>query len=1441
MEARRLPVGTAEQLALAENLADMTLALTSHRETDQILEEVLHQATHLVVCDGAHIALLEDQELVVVHWRGYKGDAGLLASLRQPLAQLPAESTALTRNQPMVIGDTRDHTKRLSLATAWVRSVLIMPLFVRERPLGVLRLDAGRPHHFGRADAARLRSLVNAANIALENAELLQTANRRAVELDVIRELGLLMSASLETSQVLQAVLQAVFTLLPTLRNAHLFTYRDDVLEFGAARWQDGREDLVAMPRQGGLTYSVARSGRMIAVADMQDHPLYRDTPPDWSGRILGLPLVSDGRVVGVMSVSGAEARPWSEKEIRTLELVAAQGAIAIRNADLYEQAQQQLVERQRAEEAYDTVVNSSPAGFLLVQEEGIVFVNPTLAELLDRAPAELLAMRPPELLRLCIHPDDRRAVLRLFRENFGAAGGVDRQEVRLLRAGGSERYVVAYVAPTHYRGRPAVQVVVVDMTERRRVAERLRQLSQAVEQSPVSILITDAQGAIEYVNPRFTVVSGYSYEEAAGKTPRILKSGVQPPAFYERLWKTITSGREWRGELCNRRKDGQLYWESASISPITNENGQITHFLAVKEDITEQKAAQEALRASQQLLESTFNSLQDAVLIVDSASEHIIDCNPAFTSVFGYGREEALGMPTTSLHATGAAARVYEQRVRQAAAGQGFLHRFETQMRRRDGSHFPGEISTAPLSDAGGKQTGWVTVVRDISERQQQEAIIRRRNLGLEFITAITSAINRPTTLEKVLQVALEEVVQRLRVDGAEVLLAAGGGRMVQAARRSLDPAVSAVPAGSARWEGLRRPLLIRDLAANADNPRCAAAYQAGYRAVLAVPLLSQDALRGVLLLYGRQQRAIAAEMEQVLLVAGAQLAAAVERARLFEAERAQRLHMEALQSASATINSSLDLQVVLEQLLIVLGKVVPYDSASVVLRDGEEWRVFAGHGLPPGIVGVWTFPEDDPLTRIMADTGGSLVLPDAREQMGFRTANGLIKVRGWMGVPLIVRDRMIGYLTLDSHEVNAYSANDAAYALSFAQQAATAVENARLHADLRAQLDALAAAQARMLQSEKLAAIGELVAGAAHELNNPLGAVMLYAQLLQHKGVTPEMQRDLDRIVEQAQRASNIVQSLLDFARQRSPVRKPVQVDEVIRSSLALIRYELNTHNVLAELELAPDLPVTMADPHQLQQVIVNLISNAYQAMSSAYGGGLLTITASYGPSTYGEQPGREQVLHIAVADNGPGIPPELLRRVFDPFFTTKEPGDGTGLGLSVCHGIVSEHGGHIWAESTPGEGSIVHVELPVVRPEEAAFDDAYLQPAPVQPSRLLIVDDEPTVRETLARVLEDQGYEVRTAGDGAAALEQVRRQPFDLILCDIRMPGTSGPAFYEAVLNENPALAARILFSTGDVVSPATRRFLDDHAVPVLAKPFTVEMLLDEVESRLGIKAA
>jgi two-component system NtrC family sensor kinase len=201
----------------------------------------------------------------------------------------------------------------------------------------------------------------------------------------------------------------------------------------------------------------------------------------------------------------------------------------------------------------------------------------------------------------------------------------------------------------------------------------------------------------------------------------------------------------------------------------------------------------------------------------------------------------------------------------------------------------------------------------------------------------------------------------------------------------------------------------------------------------------------------------------------------------------------------------------------------------------------------------------------------------------------------------------------------------------------------------------------------------------------------------------VSEETRRHLDAIIEQARHATSIIRALLDFARQRPPERRPVQINDVLISTLDLLGYELRHSDVTWTTQLSPDVPVTMADPHQLQQVFVNIVNNARQALRDARRGGHLTINAEVGPSTFiKDQSEAAPVIRITFQDDGPGIPPDALPHIFDPFFTTKLGGGGTGLGLSICHGIVGEHGGHIWAESPPGQGATFFIELPIVAPE-------------------------------------------------------------------------------------------------------------------------------------------
>lgn len=436
---------------------------------------------------------------------------------------------------------------------------------------------------------------------------------------------------------------------------------------------------------------------------------------------------------------------------------------------------------------------------------------------------------------------------------------------------------------------------------------------------------------------------------------------------------------------------------------------------------------------------------------------------------------------------------------------------------------------------------------------------------------------------------------------------------------------------------------------------------------------------------------------------------------------------------------------------------------------------------------------------------------------------------------VPMIANKQAVGALCMGRHVP--ISDQDVRLLSAIADMAANAIQRQALHEDLQTQLEALHQAQTKLIQSEKLAAIGSLVAGVAHELNNPLTTIILYTQLLQQRQASSdEIQKFADKVIFASRHAANIVRSLLDFARQHPPERKPVQVNDVIKKTLDFLEYELTSRKIECIFQADPHLPITMADPHQLQQVIINLISNAWQAMSSAHKGGTLKVATESESSKY--LPGGHDsppMIRIRIEDDGPGISSEAINRIFDPFFTTKAEGEGTGLGLSVCHGIITEHQGHIWAESEPGQGTTFVVELPVVVPATRASGQPPASPSPESANNrdILIVEDESNVAEIIGRSLRRKGFNVDLANNGVEGLAFVSKKDYDLILCDIRIPEMNGPDFYRKVEAHLPHLTSRFIFMSGDTISPTSRKFLEETQVPYLSKPFELQDLLNKIQ--------
>jgi PAS domain S-box-containing protein len=368
------------------------------------------------------------------------------------------------------------------------------------------------------------------------------------------------------------------------------------------------------------------------------------------------------------------------------------------------------------------------------------------------------------------------------------------------------------------------------------------------------------------------------------------------------------------------------------------------------------------------------------------------------------------------------------------------------------------------------------------------------------------------------------------------------------------------------------------------------------------------------------------------------------------------------------------------------------------------------------------------------------------------------------------------------------------------------------------------LKAARGHLVQAEKLTALGEVVSGVAHELNNPLSGVLGYAQLLMRGPMEGKQQRSLERILDSAMRCQKIVQNLLAFSRRYPSEKRYLGLNGLVEKTLDLKEYDLKVSRIRVELNLQPDLPRTMLDFNQTQQVLLNLVTNAQQAMAAHRGGGTLTIlTLDIGG-----------MIQLRLSDDGPGIPRENMPRIFDPFFTTKPVGEGTGLGLSISYGIVRDHGGRIWAESEPGGGTTMVVELPIRRDAGLEADgDAPAGaglPAAARPLRVLAVDDEPVILDLLVDVLSGAHHSVDTAASGHEALRKLERGRYDLILLDLKMPDIDGRRVFETLCERWPDMRECVVFASGDTVHPGTRAFVEWSGRPCIEKPFRLEALAE-----------
>ncbi len=668
--------------------------------------------------------------------------------------------------------------------------------------------------------------------------------------------------------------------------------------------------------------------------------------------------------------------------------------------------------------------------------------------------------------------------------------------------------------------------------------------------------------------------------------------------------------------------------------------------------------------------------------------------------------------------------------------------------------------------------------LMRSEHERRRAADELNRRLSELFSLQELSYVLSDSLELDRIVEQVVRYAVRFLDAQGALLALvgeAAGDPLQVAAAEGTLSALRGRTIPGDdkglvARSTGREHLELVRN--SGPEPTEVINGVQAA--AAAAVPLRSHGAVIGTLLITDPREGVFVREDVRLLSTLATHAAVVIANARFFEMVRRAKEQWETAFDAL---------------------------SEGIAVVD-DEGRVRRANRALAGLLGV-------PLPSVVGASLGEALLGKSHALADLLSAAR----RGERPAPLVARsDRLRRALRVNAARIPGATTEQSTVVL---------VEDVTEQQALETQL----------VQSEKLAAVGQLVSGVAHELNNPLTSIAGLSEfLLEQKELGKKDRGHLQVIQEQAERAGRIVRNLLTFARKGSGEQLPVDLNDVIRRTLSLTSYDMKLNDITVTRELSGALPEVMGDRHGLQQVVLNLITNAAQAVAENPRERAREITVS---TWFDGQ------VHLRVADTGPGIPEQVLQSVFTPFFTTKEPGKGTGLGLSITYSIVESHGGHITIEpagTTGGgrSGAAFRVDLP---PAPAEALRAAKTPIPAEPANappfvkrtILLVDGDPAVQRTIKALFARDGHLVEVAGDPQHALDLAQRGGFDLVIADARAmaPGKRGTLLAEELVTRIPTLRERMIVATGDV-RPTTEETLARLGVRYVRKPFNLRDL-------------
>ncbi len=1048
------------------------------------------------------------------------------------------------------------------------------------------------------------------------------------------------------------------------------------------------------------------------------------------------------------------------------------------------------ITEKKRAEEAlreseerYRDLLDLAPVGIAVQSEGKIVFTNPAGARIIGASSPEEVTGR--EITKI-IHPDWLKEGLERVKRMMSGEQGLYPAENVYVRLDGTPVPVDVIATPLTYQGKPAVQVIVADISRRKEAEQAIRESEQRyrelVENIDDVMYVTDGAGNIIFLNKALERVSGFTRDELLKKnymellTPDSLRKVVE-------LFKTQKKGRDvGLFELSIVDKDGKIKVIEAREQMIW-EGKRIAQMRGLGRDITERKRAEERIAHLNRVLESIRNidqlivRVEDKDTLLTGACEILCEVSGYYFVWIGLVEEgHKRVVPAANWGFEDGYLKEITVTWDDAPTGRGPMG---TAIRARRACVFNDIANNPdflPWRDNAAK--------RGYRSLTAVPLMIGKRVYGALGVYSDQVGVFDDEEAQLLVEVA-EDIAFALNAIEAETEKRRSEAALVKSEER-YRTMIDNMPIGIYRNTPGKRGSFIFSNRALLN--------------MLGVP--SPEQLKDLSPADFYQESAERAAFSDNLLKAGS-----VSGVKL----RLKKLDGTPLWG-SVTARVVYDERGKLAYFDCTLQDITEQKKAEEAMKESEEkFRDF--------------FETSRDIVFITSHDGVILDINRAFEEiLGYTRQETLSKnvtffykdpqdrdrLRAATDSPGFVRDFEVAL-----RRENGTYADCLITAVLRRDQDGTIIGYQGTIRDISEKKQM----ERQLIQAEKLSSLGGILSGVAHEMNNPLTSIIGISQMIMRKPIPAEIRDKLEVIHRESLRTAKIIQGLLTFAREHKPERKMISVNKVIEESHRLREYELRVDNIAMKLELSDDVPFTAADPYQLQQVFINLINNSHDAMAGG-GGSVLTIRSFL----------RKEAIVIEFEDDGPGIPEQDIGFIFDPFFTTKDVGKGTGLGLSIVYGIVNEHGGRVEVKSPPGKGTTFTIHLPVTENiiEKAAVLKVQAQ-KPKGVKTVLVVEDEEALRVMIGEVLEQDGYQVQLCEGGQQAIEIMKVKRFDAIITDLKMPGIGGRELYTFVQKYYPTLAPRVLFITGDVLSKDTQGFLKITGNIYLEKPFEIEVLL------------